>query len=166
MHCEKQSPLANSLDDCRLFRLLSEFRPEHNASSTNEAGKYFVMLGGCNDCHTPGWDESGGTMATSDWLTGNPVGYRGPWGTSYPSNLRLFVQQMSEADWVQMFRTRNEHPPMPWVNYHRLAEQDLRNLHSFIKNLGAAGEAAPSYLPPDKEPTTPYILMVPQQPKQ
>jgi mono/diheme cytochrome c family protein len=54
-------------------------------------GEYIVRLGGCNDCHTPGWNDSAGQLPTAQWLTGSPLGNLGPWGTTYPANLRLKV---------------------------------------------------------------------------
>src|SRR3989304_6374665 len=66
------------------------------ASTDEEAGRYLVLFGGCNDCHTPGWDSSNGKLPTSQWLVGNSIGFQGPWGTTYPGNLRLFVQALSE----------------------------------------------------------------------
>lgn len=135
------------------------------ASSPEEAGRYLVKTGGCNDCHTPGWAESNGTLPESEWLVGNTVGFQGPWGTTYPPNLRLFVQNISEDAWVTMFRTRNERPPMPWMNYHNASEQDLRAIYRFIKSLGPKGQPAPAFVPPGEEPKNPYILWVPQQPK-
>ncbi|MBV8198546.1 MAG: cytochrome C, partial [Candidatus Eremiobacteraeota bacterium] len=48
-----------------------------------ERGHYLVGYGSCNDCHTPGWRESDGTIPVSRWMTGSSLGYRGPWGTSY-----------------------------------------------------------------------------------
>ena len=43
----------------------------------------------CNDCHTPGYMQKGGAVPVGEWLTGTPVGYQGPWGTTYAANLRL-----------------------------------------------------------------------------
>ena len=131
--------------------------PYISAVTPETAGKYMVIMGGCNDCHTVGWDESGGNKQVEDWLTGNPVGFRGPWGTTYPSNLRLFVQQLSEDNWVNMLHTRSDFPPMPWSNMHRINDQDLRAGYRFIKGLGAAGQPAPDYVQPDHEPTNPFI---------
>lgn len=45
--------------------------------------------------------ERGLAVHESEWLVGMPVGFRGPWGTSYPKNLRLTAQQLSEDVWVQ-----------------------------------------------------------------
>ncbi|AUX40234.1 uncharacterized protein SOCE26_016330 [Sorangium cellulosum] len=138
--------------------------PHVSAASPEEAGRYLVLVGGCNDCHTPGWDRSSGKLPTSEWLTGSDVGYRGPWGTTYAENLRLSVQVLTEDGWVAMFRAGAGRPPMPWANYTTLDERDLRAMYRFIRSLGPKGERAPRAAPPGEEPKTPYILFVPQQP--
>lgn len=134
------------------------------ALTDKAAGRYLILLGGCNDCHTSGWVESGGKLPASEWLTGNPVGFRGPWGTSYPSNLRLSVQGITEDGWIQMFRTRTQYPPMYWLNYHGLSGRDLSAMYRFIKALGPKGVLVPAHVPPNHEPKTPYVLFVPQAP--
>ena len=50
------------------------------ASDPVEAGRYIVKIAACNDCHTPGFFEKGMEVPESEWLTGVPVGWRGPWG--------------------------------------------------------------------------------------
>ncbi len=100
-------------------------------------GRYLVAFGTCNDCHTRGWRESDGTVPLARWMTGGTLGYRGPWGTSYPANVRLEFQRISEADWLFMVRTRGGHWPMVW---HDLRAADL---------------------PPGIEPSTPYVWVVP-----
>ena len=132
------------------------------AATPVDAGRYLVVLGGCNDCHTAGWMESGGNVAETDWLTGSPVGWRGPWGTTYPSNLRLLVAEMDEEAWVVMLRTRKDRPPMPWMNVNRLSDVDARALYAFIKSLGNVGTRMPAYAAPGMEPATPYFVMEPQ----
>lgn len=139
-------------------------QPFVKASSPEEAGRYLILVGGCNDCHTPGWDRSSGRLPTSEWLTGNDVGYRGPWGTTYAHNLRLSAQRLSEEDWVKLFRSGAGRPPMPWLNYTTMNEGDLVAIYRFIKSLGAKGDPAPEALPPGEEPRTPHYLMIPQQP--
>ena len=53
-------------------------------------GRYVVMIGGCNDCHTAGYAPSGGKVPEKDWLLGDALGWNGPWGsTTYATNLRL-----------------------------------------------------------------------------
>jgi len=61
-------------------------------------GRYLVQLGGCNDCHTPGYLLSEGKVPEKDWLTGDSFGWSGPWGTTYAPNLRLLIADMSEDE--------------------------------------------------------------------
>ncbi len=125
-------------------------------------GKYVVEIGGCNDCHTPGFAENGGTTPEEDWLVGVPVGYRGPWGTSYPANLRLKIAETASADeWLEAVKARNGLPPMPWPSLHRMKDEDLRAVYAYIKSLPVKGEAMPAAVPPDQEPKTPYFWFVP-----
>ena len=51
-------------------------------------GRYLIAIAGCNDCHTPGFAMNGGTTPEQAWLTGDPLGWQGPWGTTYAPNLR------------------------------------------------------------------------------
>jgi len=91
-------------------------------------------------------------------------GYRGPWGTTYASNLRIFVNTISEDEWVNMFKTGKGRPPMPWHNYYKMSGKDLRAMYRFIKSLGPKGDPILSktwYVPPNQEPKTPYILLAP-----
>ena len=132
---------------------------------TAERGRYLVRVGGCNDCHTPGFMEKGPAVPESLWLTGVPVGWRGPWGTTYASNLRLFAKDFDEDTFVQVVRARNGRPPMPWPNLHAMSDQDLRSVFRYIRSLPVTGEVMPQYVPPDREPATAYVEMVPQMPK-
>jgi hypothetical protein len=126
-----------------------------------ERGRYLVAFGSCNDCHTPGWRESDGAIPTSRWMTGTTLGYRGPWGTSYPANVRLEFAHISEDDWLFMVRTRAGHWPMVWHDLRFLSVADRRAVYRFVKHLGPAGSPAPADLSPDTEPKTPYIWIVP-----
>lgn len=134
------------------------------ARSKIDHGRYLVRLGGCNDCHTPGFQQLGEKVPETAWLTGVPVGYRGPWGTTYASNLRLFIKPFSEDDFVKLCRARNDRPPMPWLSLHAMTDEDLRSIYAYIRSLGEAGETVPSFLPPDREPTTPYVNLMPVMP--
>jgi mono/diheme cytochrome c family protein len=130
-----------------------------------ERGRYLVKVGGCNDCHTPGFMEKGFAIPESEWLTGVPVGWKGPWGTTYASNLRRFVKDFDEDTFVQTVRARNSRPPMPWPNLHAMSDGDLRSLFRYIKGLPLTGEAMPEYVAPGREPKTAYIDMTPRPPR-
>lgn len=121
-----------------------------------ERGKYLVKIAGCNDCHTPGYMEKAGKIEEKLWLTGDTLGWRGPWGTTYAPNLRLYFDKLTEDQWVQIARVLQTRPPMPWFSLREMAEADLRAIHAYSKSLGAAGGPAPTYVPPDKEPKPPF----------
>jgi mono/diheme cytochrome c family protein len=128
-----------------------------NDPSMVERGRYLVQVAGCNDCHTAGYAEKGGKVAEKDWLTGDVVGWRGPFGTTYPVNLRLYVEKMTEADWAQRVKTMETRPPMPWFNLRAMTDSDQRAIYRYLKAAGPAGQPAPAYLPPDKTPPAPYF---------
>lgn len=127
-------------------------------------GRYLVAYGECNTCHTPGWLESDGTIPVSRWLTGSSVGFRGPWGTSYPANVRLRFQEISEDQWLFMVRTRGGHPPMKWTDLRTLTLADQRAIYRFVRSLGPAGRPAPDDVRPGIMPTTPFYDVLPQTP--
>jgi len=108
------------------------------------AGRYVTEVGGCYDCHTAGYVEVDGKLPDSLRLMGVPLGFRGPWGTSYPANLRLTVQRMTADEFVTMARSSNGLPAMPWPTLHKRNETDLRAIYAYIKSLGAKGEPAPA----------------------
>jgi mono/diheme cytochrome c family protein len=122
-----------------------------------ERGRYVTAISGCNDCHTPGFLVSGGKIPQKDWLTGGSLGWRGPWGTTYPANLRLYFQEISEDQWVQVAKEMQRRPPMPYYSLNSMSETDVRAMYKFIRSLGPAGKPAPKFVPPDKVAPQPYV---------
>jgi mono/diheme cytochrome c family protein len=120
-------------------------------------GRYLIVIAGCNDCHTGNYPQAGGKVPEKEWLTGDALGWRGPWGTTYPSNLRLYMQGMSEDEWVKKAKTLKARPPMPWFNVNHMTTADLRAIYRYVRHLGPAGKPAPDYVPPDKTPAGPYV---------
>jgi mono/diheme cytochrome c family protein len=137
---------------------------ETPTQSLAQRGRYIIRTSGCNDCHTPGFMQFGEKVPESQWLTGTPIGWRGPWGTTYASNLRLFIKPFSADDFVKLAHTRNSRPPMPWPSLHAMSDEDLKAVYHYIKSLGETGAAMPEYVPPGQEPKTPYLSMEPQMP--
>lgn len=135
--------------------------PHVVAATDIEVGRYLVRVGGCNDCHTPGYPQSGGQVPEAEWLKGSGMGFMGPWGTTYPHNLRRTVAGMTEDAWVEMLSTRQESAPMPWPSVRAMADADKRALYRYIKSLPLEGDPAPTALPPGQTPTTPYENMAP-----
>ena len=124
-------------------------------------GRYLSTIAGCNDCHTPQFAQSGGTVPEAQWLTGDSVGYNGPWGTSYPINLRILASQLTVDAWLSLLKNSKARPPMPSYAFQTMTEEDMRALYAFIHWLGAAGQPAPPALAPNVTPTTPYFVFVP-----
>jgi mono/diheme cytochrome c family protein len=129
-----------------------------------ERGKYLVRITGCNDCHTPGYALSGGKVPESQWLIGDKLGWRGPWGTTYPTNLRLYMRDMPEDKWVKTARTLQTRPPMPWFNLNAMTDQDLKAIYHYVRSLPPAGELAPAFVAPGKDPQGP-VIQFPAPPK-
>jgi mono/diheme cytochrome c family protein len=122
-----------------------------------ERGRYIVKITGCNDCHTAGYAQRAGHVPEDQWLTGDRLGFRGPWGTTYPANLRLVLGQLSEDEWVHKARTIETRPPMPWFVLRDMDESDLRAMHRFVVHLGPAGAPAPPYVAPGRDVKPPFV---------
>jgi mono/diheme cytochrome c family protein len=123
-----------------------------------ERGRYLVRIAGCNDCHTPGYMQAEGKVDEKLWLTGDAFGWRGPWGTTYATNLRLFVNNLSQAQWLKHVDTMRPRPPMPWFNVQAMTVNDRKAIYAYLKAMGPAGQPAPGALPPGKQPPQPYAL--------
>lgn len=122
-----------------------------------ERGRYLARIAGCNDCHTAGYPESGGKVPEAQWLLGDKIGFSGPWGTTYPPNLRMSLARMTEAEWLAFARTSQLRPPMPWFALRDMTDDDLRSIYRLVRQLGPVGEAAPAYLPPGTKAAGPVI---------
>ena len=122
-----------------------------------ERGRYLVRITGCNDCHTPQYGPRGGEVPEQEWLIGDPVGWMGPWGPTYPTNLRQRIHGMSEAQWVQYAKTLKSRPPMPWFSLNAMSAEDLEAIWHFVRSLGDSANVVPAALPPGQLPGTPYM---------
>jgi mono/diheme cytochrome c family protein len=120
-------------------------------------GRYLVQVAGCNDCHTPGYGPKEGKVDEKLWLTGDALGWSGPWGTTYATNLRLMLNGMSRGQWITHAKTMKPRPPMPWFNVHAMSEGDLGAIHAYTRALGPAGSPAPAYVPPGQKPAGPVV---------
>lgn len=130
-----------------------------------EHGKYLAKISGCHDCHTAGYAQTAGNIPESQLLTGSVVGFAGPWGVSYPTNLRNLMASLSEDQWldkVSNMAKQPPRPPMPWFNLRDMSKNDLRALYQYMNSLGAAGEDAPLAAPPGVAVKTPYIDFMPK----
>jgi mono/diheme cytochrome c family protein len=122
-----------------------------------QRGRYVALIGGCNDCHTPGFAASGGKVPDSQWLTGDELGWSGDWGTTYAPNLRLRFATMDLASFKSYARSFSARPPMPYWAVNAMSDADLDALYAFVQSLGPAGKEAPAALPPGVAPPGPVV---------
>jgi mono/diheme cytochrome c family protein len=124
-------------------------------------GRYLIQTTGCNDCHTPGYMQKDGQVPESEWLTGDALGWQGPWGTTYPANLRLLARSLTEAQWLARAR-QPMRPPMPSPSLRAMTDADLKAIYRYVKSLPLKGPAAPAYVPPGGKVATPYLDLTPK----
>jgi len=103
----------------------------------------------------------GGQVAESEWLTGDAMGWQGPWGTTYAANLRLLAASLTEAQWLARAR-QPMRPPMPVASLRAMTDADLRAIYRYVKSLPAKGGPAPAYVPPGGKVATPYFDLTPR----
>ncbi|EIJ36312.1 c-type cytochrome [Thiothrix nivea] len=120
-------------------------------------GKYLILTAGCNDCHTAGYAASGATIPEPEWLKGDSLGFRGPWGTTYAVNLREYMAGLSQEEWVNKARTLKARPPMPWWALNAMTEKDLKAIYTYVRALDTSDNKVPEFVPPDQEPPMPYV---------
>lgn len=129
-----------------------------------ERGKYLVKIAGCNDCHTAGYLMSAGKVPAELWLTGDTFGWRGDWGTTYATNLRIRMKGLTEKEWLAYAKNLKARPPMPWFTLNEMKEDDLKAIYQFVRHLGPVGKESTPFVPPGQEPKPPYALFPPAPP--
>lgn len=133
---------------------LTTFADDQTSSKPMKAiekrGKYLVQIAGCNDCHTQNYALQQGNVDESEWLKGSTEGFVGPWGTSYPANLRLVANEITVNEFVSLARAQSEPllPPMPWFNLRTMHDRDVEAIYAYLRYLGPAGVPAPDNQPP------------------
>jgi hypothetical protein len=92
--------------------------------------------------------------------------WSGPWGISYPINLTpdeitglgiwtedMFVQAIRTGK--HMGQSRPILPPMPWMDYAHLTDDDLKAVYAFLRTLPPISNRVPDpviVLPPTAAP--------------
>jgi mono/diheme cytochrome c family protein len=112
-----------------------------------ERGRYMVVTGQCNNCHTAGYSASQGNIAESRWLLGDPRPRREPHGTVYGTNLRHYVSVLSLEQWLVVARNARPRAPMPWWNLRATSDEDLTAMYHYMRSLQPIGEPMPAFEP-------------------
>jgi hypothetical protein len=101
-----------------------------------------------------GWMAAGSATMTA---------WAGPWGISYASNLtpemETGIGAWDETMFIQAMRSgkhlgggRDILPPMPWQNYGKASDEDLRAIFAYLKSIPAIKNQVPDPAPPAAPP--------------
>lgn len=133
-----------------------------------ERGKYLVTLGGCTDCHTPGYFF--GKPDMSRMFGGSEVGFEMPGlGTFYGPNLTpdkaTGLGDWSEGDIVTAIQTgvrpdgRTLAPIMPWRALANLTPADAQAIAAFLKSLPPVENKVPGPFGPSEKPSS-FVMKI------
>ena len=122
------------------------FVPEPDRSDRLAYGKYLVVIGQCDSCHTP-TDEKGNPLPGMDFSGGQTLA--GPWEggtriitihslnlTPDPSGISYFDEQ-TFIDVIRNggFKTRPLSNIMPWAFFRNLNDDDLKAIFTYLRSL-------------------------------
>lgn len=147
----------------------------HDAVAQNsqiKRGKYLVTLGGCNDCHTPGYFFGKPDLAR--FLGGSEVGFEIPGlGVFHGPNLTpdsdTGIGKWSTEEIVTAITKgkrpdgRELAPTMPWRAYANLTSEDSRAIAAFLKSLPLVKNKVPGPFGPNEKPTSFVMKIVPPE---
>jgi mono/diheme cytochrome c family protein len=148
--------------------LLTIFYPAH-AETDVERGKYLVTIGGCNDCHTPGYFF--GKPDQLRFLGGSDVGFFVPkLGTYVGPNLtadrETGLGNWSADDIVAALQTgvtpdgRELAPIMPWRAFANLRKADAYAIAAYLKSLPIVQNQVAGPFGPDETLPIPVLKVV------
>ena len=102
------------------------------------------------DIGSPEWIEFLGTLDTTEWA--------GPWGLTFSKNItpdpgtgigkwtvEIFIETMRSGRHVDL--KRNILPPMPWQDYGKLGDDDLKSIFAYLMTIPPVVNAVPMPVP-------------------
>ena len=91
--------------------------------------------------------------------------WNGPWGTTFAKNLtpdpETGIGNWTEDNFIQALRTGKDKgspagrqilPPMPYENFSKMTDEDLKSLFAFLRSLPPIKNKVPEPLPPAAAP--------------
>jgi len=91
----------------------------------------------------------------------------GPWGVSYSANItsdstgigmwseEQFSNALRKGKWKGLDGARELMPPMPWPNYARLSDEDLKAMYTYLMSTKPVKNIVPAWEPPAGPPPPP-----------
>lgn len=144
----------------------------HAQDTQVKRGQYLVTLGGCNDCHTPGYFFGKPDMAR--FLGGSEVGFEIPGlGVFHGPNLTPDPETglgTWSLDQIAAAITKGKRPDgrelapiMPWHAFATLTAQDVRAIAVYLKSLPPVKNKVPGPFGPNEQPASFVMKIVPPQ---
>jgi mono/diheme cytochrome c family protein/uncharacterized protein YjiS (DUF1127 family) len=141
-------------------------------TAQTKRGEYLVTLGGCNDCHTPGYFF--GKPDKARLLGGSEVGFAIPGlGVFHGPNLTPDPETGLgpwSVDEIVAAITKGRRPDgrilapiMPWHAFANLTRQDAYAIVAFLKGLPPVRNKVPGPFGPTEAPTSFIMKIVPPQ---
>jgi mono/diheme cytochrome c family protein len=135
-----------------------------------ERGKYLVQLGGCNDCHTPGYLL--GKPDLSSYLGGSDVGLEVQGAGTFVGRNLTPDKETGLGNWTKKqiviaIQTgvrpdgRLLAPVMPWRAYSRLTKSDAGAIADYLRSLPPVRHEVPGPFGPSQKPTVVRMTLVP-----
>lgn len=101
------------------------------------------------------------TATAHKWIlfAGDLTAAAGPWGVSFSANISSdptgignwteaqFIRCLREGKWLGL-DGRPLLPPMPWQNFARLTDRDLKSIYAFLKTTKPVNNTVPQPIPP------------------
>jgi hypothetical protein len=99
---------------------------------------------------------------SKSWILFNPslTAFVGPWGTSFSANITSHETGIGKWTEQQFFKAMREGkskgldggrpilPPMPWYNFAKLKDNDLKAIYLYLKSTKAIENKVPAHVPP------------------
>ncbi|CAN7577105.1 cytochrome c [Pararhizobium sp. LjRoot255] len=133
-------------------------------------GEYLVTIGGCNDCHTPGYFF--GKPDTSRFLGGSDVGFEIPGegvfvGRNITPDEQTGIGSWTKEQIVTAIQTglrpdgRVLAPIMPWHAFAQLTDEDAAAIASFLQSVKPVSNQVPGPFKPGEKVTTFVFRILP-----
>jgi mono/diheme cytochrome c family protein len=133
-------------------------------------GKYLVTLGGCNDCHTPGYFFGNPDM--SRFLGGSDVGFEIPGqgvflGSNITPDNKTGIGSWTREQIVKAIQVgerpdgRILAPIMPWHAFAKLTADDAMAIAAFLQSLKPVNNQTPGPFKPGEKVSTFMFRILP-----
>lgn len=107
-------------------------------------------------------------LASPEWMVASAptnTAHSGPWGVSFTANLtpdqntglgiwteEMFIKALRTGK--HMGASRDILPPMPWFNYGKMTDADLKAVYAYLRSIPPVHNRVPDPVPPSITPNT------------